>query len=135
MYTSLVDKLASMPDCREGSGIVRDISCHIKITALQLWYKLSSPKIYHREDIRIHAFCIMIGALAHKWSAPCDVNFTQNTRPMQSVQSHEATYTTTPPTVIPGEHHLHRDETFVSLPGMGEHHPALLLNDCCHLLC
>ena len=76
----------------------------------------------------------MIGALAHKWSAPCDVNFTQNTRPMQSIHSHEATYTTTPPTVIPDEHHLHRDETLVSLPGMGEHHPALLLNDCCHLL-
>ena len=77
----------------------------------------------------------MIGALAHKWSAPCDVNFTQNTRPMQSIQSHEATNTTTPPTVIPDEHHLDRDEGLVSLPGMGEHHPALLLNDCCHLLC
>ena len=57
----------------------------------------------------------MIGALAHKWSAPCDVNFTQNTRPMQSIQSHEATNTTTPPTVIPGEHHLDRDETVISL--------------------
>ena len=73
----------------------------------------------------------MIGALAHKWSAPCDVNFTQNTRPMQSIHSHEATYTTTPPTVIPGEH---RDKGLVSLPGMGEHHPAQLLNGCCHLL-
>ena len=76
----------------------------------------------------------MIGALAHKWSALCDVNFTQNTRPMQSIHSHEATYTTTPPTVIPGEHHFHRDEGLVSLPDVGEHHPALLLNGCCHLL-
>ena len=46
----------------------------------------------------------------------------------------EATYTTTSPTVIPGEHHLDRDETLVTLPGMGEHHPALLLDDWCHLL-
>ena len=65
----------------------------------------------------------------HEWS--------QNTRLLhhvQSIQSHEATYTTTPPTVIPDEHHLHREEGLVSLPGMGEYHPALLLNDCCHLL-
>ena len=54
----------------------------------------------------------MIGALAHKWSALCDVNFT---RPMQSIHSLEATYPTTPPTVIPDEHHLDRDETLVSL--------------------
>ena len=46
----------------------------------------------------------------------------------------EATYTTTSPAVIPGEHHLDRDETLVTLPGMGEHRPALLLNGCCHLL-
>ena len=67
------------------------------------------------EDICIYAFCIMFGALAHKWSAPCNINFTQNTRPIQSIHSHEGTYTTTPPTVIPDERHLHRDEGLVSL--------------------
>ena len=39
-----------------------------------------------------------------------------------------------PPTVIPGEHHLTRDEGLVPLTGLGEHHPALLLSDCCSLL-
>ena len=48
--------------------------------------------------------------------------------------SHEATYTTTPPAVIPDEHHLHGEEGLVSFLCMSEHHPALLLSDCCHLL-
>ena len=39
-----------------------------------------------------------------------------------------------PPTVIPGEHHLTRDEGLVPLTGLGEHHSALLLSDCCSLL-
>ena len=108
---------------------MRGICCHIKIISLHcmvwsmnslgktscMWDKLSPPKIYHHDNIGIYAFCIMIGVLAHKWSASCDINFTQNTRPMQSIQSHEATYTTTPPTFIPDEHHLDRDETLVSL--------------------
>ena len=42
--------------------------------------------------------------------------------------------TLNPPTVIPGEHHLTRDEGLVPLTGLGEHHSALLLSDCCSLL-
>ena len=39
-----------------------------------------------------------------------------------------------PPTVIPGDHHLTRDEGLVPLTGLGEHHSTLLLSDCCSLL-
>ena len=42
--------------------------------------------------------------------------------------------TLNPPTVIPSEYHLTRDEGLVPLTGLGEHHSALLLSDCCSLL-
>ena len=40
-----------------------------------------------------------------------------------------------PPTVIPGEHHLTRDEGLVPLTGLGEHYSALLLSDAALFSC
>ena len=75
----------------------------------------------------------MIGALKLT-SGLCHVkqSFTQNSRPLYHVHSHVLTLD--PSTVIPGEHHLTRDEAIVPLTGLGEHHSALLLSDCCSLL-
>ena len=84
----------------------------------------------------IYSLCNMIGALKLT-SGLCHVkkSFTQNTRPLYHVQSvHSHVLTLNPPTVIPGEHHLTRDEGLVLLTGVGEHHPALLLSDRCNLL-